>query len=80
MGIQIWTQVELQKATPIKPKEKNHQTLSREELMSYWDLVGSERTDRTRPENMLQLEASSEWESPHGDTTNANVSNTNEGI
>ena len=37
--------------------------------------MGSERTDRTKPENMLQLEASSEWESPREDTTNVNVSN-----
>ena len=35
----------------------------------------SERTDNIRPENMLQLEASSEWESPQGNTESTNVSN-----
>ena len=36
--------------------------------------MGSERKDRVRPENLLQLEASTEMTSPQGDTTNANVS------
>ena len=37
--------------------------------------MGSERTDNVRPENMLQLEASSEWESPQRNTTSTNVPN-----
>ena len=54
-------QVEWKKVTPTSWKDKYHQTLSKEEpqkLWSFWDLVGSERTNNIRPENMLQLEAS----------------------
>ena len=74
-------QVEWKKVTPTGRKNKYHQTLSKEEpqkLWSFWDLVGSERTDNIRPENMLQIEASSEWKSPQGNTTSTNVSNINE--
>ena len=71
-------QVEWKKVTPPRRKDKYHQSLSREEpqkLWSFWDLLGSERTDNIRPENMLQLEASSEWESPQGNSSSTNVPN-----
>ena len=42
--------------------------------MSFWDLVGSERTDKITPENMLELEASTELTSPQGNIPNANDS------
>ena len=70
-------QVEWQKVTPKKRKDRNQPTLSGEEpgkLMSFWDLVGSERNDRVKPENMLQLQASTELISPRGDSTSANDS------
>ena len=71
-------QVERKKVTPTRRKDKYHQSFSREEpqkLWSFWDLVGSERTDNIRQENMLQLEASSEWESPQGISSSTNVPN-----
>ena len=37
-------------------------------LMSFWDLVGSERTDNSTPGTMLQLEAPTEMISPHKNT------------
>ena len=71
-------QVKWKKVTPPRRKEKYHQSLLREEpqkLWSFWDLVGSERTDNIRPENMLQLEASSEWESHQGNSSSTTVPN-----
>ena len=65
------------KMTPKKRKDRNQPTSSEEEsrkLMSFWDLVGSERTDREKPENMLQLEASTELISPQRDYTSVNDS------
>ena len=71
-------QVEKTKDRLMEKKLKKTDKLSREEpqkLWSFWDLVGSERTDNIRPENMLQLEASSEWESPQGNSASTNVPN-----
>ena len=71
-------QVEWKKVTPLRRNEKYQQSIAREEpqkLWSFWDLVGSERTDNIRPENMLQLEASSEWGSPQGNSPSTNVQN-----
>ena len=48
--------IKWKKVTPPRRKEKYQHSLSREEpqkLWSFWDLVGSERTDNIRPENML---------------------------
>ena len=44
-----------------------------QKLWSFWDLVGSERLDNIRPENMLQLEASSSWGSPQGNSPSTNA-------
>ena len=43
-------------------------------LMSFKDLVRSERTDKVTPENMLELEGSTEMTSSQGDIPTANDS------
>ena len=60
-------QAEWRKVTPNKRKDRGQSTSSRAEpmkLMPFWDLAGSERTDKVTPENMLKLEASTEMTSP----------------
>ena len=63
--------------TTKKRKDRNQPTSSGEEpkkLMRFWDLVRSERTDRVKPENMLQLEVSTELIIPQRDSTSVNDS------
>ena len=43
-------------------------------LMFFWDLVGSERTDRVTPQNMLELEATLDMTSPQRDIPKMNDS------
>ena len=43
-------------------------------LMSFWELVGSERSNKITPANMLELEASTERTSPQEDSSMVNDS------
>ena len=63
-------QVELRKVYIENKKKEMEQSTSLpiqselKKLMSFWDLIGSERADRRTPGSLLELEASTEMTSP----------------
>ena len=72
-------QVKWRNVDILNKRKDTEQSTSRAEpmkLMFFWDLVGSERTDKVTPEYMLEVEASMEMTSPQGNIPNANDSKT----
>ena len=70
--------IEWKKVIPQRRNDNYQISVKKEEpqkLWSFWDLVGSERTDISRPENSLQLEASTHWGSNQDSSPNLNSTN-----
>ena len=62
-----WQKMENQKNPETGPSTSTPTRTEPPRFMSFWDLVGSECTEKTTPGNMLELEVSTEIISPHAD-------------